>query len=52
MLVIVPIIVDEAVGYCSHYIRLGCWLLFPLFNSNQQPDPKQNGNRNEQPDPK
>jgi hypothetical protein len=30
-LVIVPIIVDEAVGYCSHYIRLGCWLLFPLF---------------------
>jgi hypothetical protein len=30
-LVIVPIIVDQAIGYCSHYIILGCWLLFPLF---------------------
>jgi hypothetical protein len=31
LLVTVPIILDQAVGYCSDYIRLGCWLLFPLF---------------------
>jgi hypothetical protein len=31
MLATVPIILDQAVGYCSHYFGLGCWLLFPLF---------------------
>jgi hypothetical protein len=22
------IILDQAVGYCSHYFKPGCWLLF------------------------
>jgi hypothetical protein len=30
-LVIVPIILDQAVRYCFHYFRSGCWLLFPSF---------------------
>jgi hypothetical protein len=24
-------ILDQAVGYYSHYFGSGCWLLFPLF---------------------
>jgi hypothetical protein len=31
LLVIVPIIFDQAVGSCSHYFGSGCWLLFPFF---------------------
>jgi hypothetical protein len=31
LLVTVPIILDQAVGYCSHYFGSGCWLLFALF---------------------
>jgi hypothetical protein len=31
MLVTVPIILDQDVGYCSHYFGSGCWLLFTLF---------------------
>jgi hypothetical protein len=30
-LVTVPIVLDQAVGYCSHFGGTGCWLLFPLF---------------------
>jgi hydrogenase-4 membrane subunit HyfE len=30
-LVTVPIILDQAVGYCSGYYGSGCWLLLPLF---------------------
>jgi hypothetical protein len=30
-LIIVPIILDQAVGYCSHYFGSGCWFLFPSF---------------------
>ena len=33
MLIIVPVILDQAVGDCSHYFRSGCWLLFPFFLS-------------------
>jgi hypothetical protein len=31
MLVTVPIILDQVVGYRSRYFGSGCWLLFPLF---------------------
>jgi hypothetical protein len=31
LLVVVPIILDQAVGDCSHYFGSGCWLLFPSF---------------------
>ena len=31
MLATVPVILDQAVGYCSHYFGSGCWLLFKLF---------------------
>jgi hypothetical protein len=27
-----PVILDQAVGYCSHYYGSGCWLLFPLLS--------------------
>jgi hypothetical protein len=27
-----PIILDQDVGYCSHYFGSGFWLLFPLFS--------------------
>jgi hypothetical protein len=30
-LVTVPIILDQAFGYCSHYFKSGCWSLFLLF---------------------
>jgi hypothetical protein len=48
-LITVPIILDQAVDYCSHYFGSGRWLLFQLFsikmlvtvgNSNQQLDHK------------
>ena len=31
MLIIVPVILDQAVGECSHYFGSGCWLLFPFL---------------------
>jgi uncharacterized membrane protein len=31
LLVTVPVILNEAVGHCSHYFGSGCWLLIPLF---------------------
>jgi hypothetical protein len=31
LVVTVPIILDQAVGYCSDYFGSGCWLLFTLF---------------------
>jgi hypothetical protein len=31
LLLTVPIILDQAVVYCSHYFGSGCWLMFPLF---------------------
>jgi hypothetical protein len=31
LLVNVPIILDQAVSYSSHYFGPGCWLLFILF---------------------
>jgi hypothetical protein len=27
----VPVILDQAFDYCSHYYGSGCWLLFPLL---------------------
>jgi hypothetical protein len=31
MLMTVPVILDQAVGYCSLYFGSRCWLLFKLF---------------------
>jgi hypothetical protein len=29
--VTLPVILDQAVDYCSHYFGSGCWLLITLF---------------------
>jgi uncharacterized membrane protein len=31
LLVTVPIILDQAVGYSSYFLGSGCWLLFPII---------------------
>jgi hypothetical protein len=31
LLVTVPIILDQVVGYCSYHFGSDCWLLFPLL---------------------